>query len=106
MRVQDAERIETLTARCEAIADPDVRADVLELLRLVLDLHTAGLRIMLESALEAPHLEAAIAAWKRAPEVDLLIELHSLQQPLELAAARQRLRPMPDFVPAEALSGP
>jgi len=76
-------RIEALVARCEQIPDPDLRADVLELLQLILGLHRQGLARM---AATAP------AAWPRQPSIRALFELHTLELPAPA-----------DFVPVASL---
>ncbi|MGH9487403.1 MAG: hypothetical protein ACRD04_07405 [Terriglobales bacterium] len=76
-----SERITALVARCETIPDPHLRADVLELLRRLLDLHREGLEPLLRAAAEAPHLEALRAAWRRDQAVAALLDLHALEIP-------------------------
>ncbi|HXE30604.1 MAG TPA: hypothetical protein VN515_02255 [Terriglobales bacterium] len=78
--MSEEERIPYLVSRCEAIADPELRADMLELFGRVMALHERGLRRLLAAAAGAPHLEAARAAWERAPEVAALLELHGLDR--------------------------
>jgi len=91
-------RIEYLAARCEAIGDAQLRADVLELMGLILELHGSGLRRMLAAVDAAPHLEAALAAWGRDAEVAGLCELHGVAIP------RRRAPSAPGFVPLEELT--
>ena len=95
------ERIEYLVGRCEAIADLAVRAEVVELLRLVLALHGTGLARLLAVAAGAPSIEAAQAAWGRDEGLRLLLELHGLELPPSAPA-----RGVGDFVPLAALAGP
>jgi len=92
------ERIEYLMSRCEAIAEAAVRAEVLELLGLVLELHRAGLAGMMAAAAGAGDLEGLRAAWGRDERVRGLAELHGLELP---AAAAGR----GGFVPLAALAG-
>ncbi|TAN23853.1 MAG: hypothetical protein EPN33_03285 [Acidobacteria bacterium] len=96
----ESERIESLVARCEAIPDPALRSDVLELLRMVLEFHAEALAAMLQAAAEAPHIEALLAAWRREASVAALLELHSLPFP------QPTRPPVPqgDFVPLATLT--
>lgn len=96
----ESERIESLVARCEAIPDPALRSDVLELLRLVLEFHGEALAAMLQAASEAPHLEALLAAWRRDPAISALLELHALALPQPTVAPH----PQGDFVPLATLT--
>jgi hypothetical protein len=97
--VSGAERLEALIARCEAIPDAGLRGDMIELLQRLLALHRRGLRRMLQTAAEAPRLEALWAAWERDGEVRGLMELHELrlQRPSPAAAG--------NFVPVTVLTG-
>ncbi|MGH9484734.1 MAG: hypothetical protein ACRD1F_06735 [Terriglobales bacterium] len=94
------ERIEPLVARCEAIPDPSLRADVLDLLRLILEFHAEALAQMLSAAAAAPHIAALLAAWQRDPQIAALLEVHALALP-------QPSSPPPhspgDFVPLASL---
>ena len=98
------ERIEYLVLRCEAIADLAVRAEVLELLRLVLALHGAGLARLVAAAAGAPNLEALRAAWGRDEGLRGLAELHGLALPAEVAPGASA-GGRADFVPLAALAG-
>lgn len=99
--MSDAERLEALIARCEAIADPELRGDMIELMQRILALHARGLRRLLAAAAEAPRPEALWAAWERDEEVRGLAELHDLQLP----QPRARTAGEGGFVPLEALTG-
>ncbi|MGH9466748.1 MAG: hypothetical protein ACRD1Y_05280 [Terriglobales bacterium] len=94
--------MEALAARCEAIADRELRTDVLELLRLVLELHGGALEKMLRTAGEAPHPAALVAAWKREQDIAALVELHELEWPAVAAPAPPAGG---NFVPLVALAG-
>ena len=97
--MSDAERLEALIARCEAIPDAGLRGDMIELLQRLLALHARGLRQMLAAIAAAPRPEALWAAWERDPAVRGLIELHDLRLPQPPGAAEG------DFVPVTALTG-
>ncbi|MGN6592772.1 MAG: hypothetical protein ACTHJX_07730 [Terriglobales bacterium] len=96
--MSDAERLEALIARCEAIPDAGLRGDMIELLQRILALHARGLRQMLQAAADAPRLEALWAAWERDGEVRGLLELHELRPERPAAAAG-------NFVPVTVLTG-
>lgn len=93
-----ARRIEELVERLEAIADDGLRAEMQELMRLMLDWHGAALARLMAAAAEAPHLEAALAAWARDGEVTALCELHGVTLPAP-APVRSAT-----FVPIEQLT--
>lgn len=96
----ESDRIEPLVARCEAIPDPALRADVLELVRLVLEFHGDALATMLQAAAEAPHLEALLAAWRRSPAISAVLQLHDLAFPKPPPPSL----PQGDFVPLATLT--
>ncbi len=72
--------IEGLVQRVESIADPEIRGDVVTLIRSVMDLHGAGLKRMLDvlsSSGEAGHqILTAIAADELAGSLLLLHGIH------------------------------
>ena len=99
----DPERIELLVERCEAISDAGLRDQVIELLRLVLELNGSGIRRMLDAAAGAPHLEALLAAWGRDAEVAGLLQLHGLELPHPQPAQAAPAAGPAGFVPLETL---
>lgn len=96
-----SERIEALVARCEAIPDATLRAEVLELMGLILELHGSGIKSLMAAAGEAPHLEAALAAWARDAGIGALCELHGVEIPRRRAPAASKTA---NFVPLEELT--
>ena len=92
------QRIETLIQELEAVADPAVRANVEELLQLLLELHGAGLERTLELIWEAGELGQSLLHDRlaRDEQVSSLMLLHGLH-PLDLETrvrqALAQLRP-------------
>ncbi|MGH9417091.1 MAG: hypothetical protein ACRD01_10735 [Terriglobales bacterium] len=84
------QRAAELIERCQEIGDSELRADVVELLQLVLELHRQGLARMLRLPPEA---------WRQDEQIGALAELHGLSLPGVASIAAG------DFVPLHALKG-
>ena len=86
--------IEDLVQKIEAIADPEVRADVLTLVRSVMELHGAGLKRILEvvsaSGEKGSHILTALADDELAGSLLLLHGLHPADIEERIAKAIER----------------
>ncbi len=86
--------IEDLVQKIEAITDPEVRADVLTLVRSVMELHTAGLKRILEvvsaSGEKGHHILTVLAADELAGSLLLLHGLHPADIEERIAKAIER----------------
>jgi len=86
--------IEDLVQKIEAIADPEVRADVLTLVRSVMELHGAGLKRILEvvsvSGEKGHHILTALADDELAGGLLLLHGLHPADVEERIAKAIER----------------
>ena len=86
--------IEDLVQKIEAIADPEVRADVLTLVRSVMELHGAGLKrildVVLASGDSGRHILTAVADDELAGSLLLLHGLHPADVEQRIAKAVER----------------
>ena len=86
--------IEDLVQKIEALADPEVRADVLTLVRSVMELHCAGLKRILEvvsaSGEKGRHILTALADDELAGSLLLLHGLHPADIEERIAKAVER----------------
>ncbi|HKP86063.1 MAG TPA: NifU family protein [Blastocatellia bacterium] len=81
---QRVQKIEALVRKIEQLADPDARASAVELFKLVMDLHGAGLERMLDIAFEAGDAgRSVIDKFARDDLVGSLLLLYGLH-PLDL----------------------
>lgn len=105
------DRIEELVARIDGASDPSLRADALELIQLLLDLHRQGLARIIEVAggvAPGPNgagqngvpangssgLMQRLAADERVAPLLMLHDLHPIDLPTRVAQALEKVRPL------------
>ena len=90
------QRVESLVATLERIAEPDVRSTARELVQTLLELHQAGLTRLLDLAGKQEAAPALLDAWTRDDLVRSLLVLYGLH-PVDVEQrvreALERLRP-------------